>query len=396
MSDTLDDTGLTLQTLTEIVDDLTAQMQAIYGSDINVDSDSPDGQMINIFAQAGIDIREVLQSIYSSMDPDQASGVVLDSRTAINGIKRKGATFTITPVNITIDRALSLVGLDDSSESTTIPSGVFTIKDDAGTQWVLFASVTESVPGTYSLSFRSSNIGAVLATIGTITTAVTVVAGVTAISNTSGVTVQGEDEETDTELKIRRAKIIAYDSIGYIDSLRASLLNLDKVTLAEVYENTSAAVDSDGIPAHGIWAIVQGGVAADIASTIYAKRPSGIAMKGSVSHSVTRVNGLLFTVLWDVPSSVNLYIEFTISLYGDTIDTAFLASEIVANITYGLGVDASSDNIVTYLKGLNPKYTITGMLLSLTGSSGWAETIACPTKASIFALDTARIAITTG
>ena len=396
MSDTLDGNGLTLQSLNDIVSDLTAKMKAIYGSDINVDSDSPDGQMINIFAQAGIDLRELLQSIYSGLDPNQASGTILDQRVAINGIKRKGASYTITPVNITIDRALSLVGLDDSSESTTIPSGVYTIKDDAGTQWALLASVTETVAGTYSLSFRSVNIGEVLTTAGTITTAVTVIAGVTAINNTSGVTTQGQDEETDDELRTRREKIIAYDSIGYLDSLRASLLDLDKVTLAEVYENTGATVDTDGIPAHGIWAIVQGGVNSDIAATIYAKRPSGIAMKGSVTYSVTRVNGLLFAVKWDVPASVNLYIEFTISLYGDTIDTANLASEIVANITYGLGVDASSDNIVTYLKGLNPKYKITGMLLSLTGSSGWAETIACPTKASIFALDTARIAITTG
>ena len=46
------------------------------------------------------------------MDPDQAQGRVLDQRIAINGLERKGGTYTVTPVNITVDREVSLVGLD--------------------------------------------------------------------------------------------------------------------------------------------------------------------------------------------------------------------------------------------------------------------------------------------
>ena len=98
MSDTLDETGLTLQGLTDLVNGLVADLQNIYGSDINVDPDSPDGQAINIIAQFGIDMREVLQSIYASFDPDQASGTTLDQRVALNGVQRNGGTFTIVPI----------------------------------------------------------------------------------------------------------------------------------------------------------------------------------------------------------------------------------------------------------------------------------------------------------
>lgn len=49
-------TGLTLQTLAEIVTELETGFKAIYGVDINLDANSPDGQMINLFAQAKLDI----------------------------------------------------------------------------------------------------------------------------------------------------------------------------------------------------------------------------------------------------------------------------------------------------------------------------------------------------
>jgi uncharacterized phage protein gp47/JayE len=74
--DVFDTTGLTVSTLSEIRADLEAKLKAIYGNDINIDPDSPDGQLINIFAQAGIDLREIILQINSSFDPDQAAGRV--------------------------------------------------------------------------------------------------------------------------------------------------------------------------------------------------------------------------------------------------------------------------------------------------------------------------------
>ena len=115
MPDQFDAQGLQIKSLEELRAELVAAFQAIYGDDINVDPNSQDGQQINIFAQAGVDLREVLQQINAGFDPDQAIGRILDQRVVFNGIRRNGGTYTLTPVEITTDQALNLVGLDDQS-----------------------------------------------------------------------------------------------------------------------------------------------------------------------------------------------------------------------------------------------------------------------------------------
>ena len=48
MPNSFDANGLQVITQNEIVDNLTSEFQEIYGEDINVDSNSPDGQIISI------------------------------------------------------------------------------------------------------------------------------------------------------------------------------------------------------------------------------------------------------------------------------------------------------------------------------------------------------------
>jgi uncharacterized phage protein gp47/JayE len=396
MPDTLDANGLTIKTLTEIVAELEAGMQTVYGTDINVDPDSPDGQMINMFAQACIDLREVIEDIYTSMDPDQATGVVLDQRVAINGIMRNGGTYTVAPVEITVDRAVSLIGLDTLSDAleADFPAGVYTVKDDAGTQFVLLDSVNIAAAGTATYDFRAVNIGAVLVEVGTITTPVTVIAGVTAIANASATSVQGVDEESDTALKIRRRKSTAIASEGYLDSIESNILALDGVTACVVDENVTNVTDANGTPAHYIWAIVEGGADADIAEAIYATKSSGSGMRGVTVVSVARPNGRTIDISFDRPTDEDLYIRFNVvEKNGGVIDTANLAALIVENIIYNVGDSASADDITAYVKSVNTNYRVTAMEVSANGSS-WYEVVA-PTAVNYkFVLSTARITIT--
>jgi uncharacterized phage protein gp47/JayE len=395
MPDTLDENGLTIQTLTDIVAGLEAGMKAIYGDDINVDPDSPDGQMINMFAQACIDIRELIQDIYTSMDPDQASGVVLDQRVAINGIMRNGGTYTVAPVEITVDRAVSLIGLDTLSDAleADFPANVYTVKDDAGTQFVLLDSVNIAAAGTDTYDFRAVNIGAVEVAVGTITTPVTVLAGVTTIANASAASTQGVDEESDTALKIRRRKSTAISSSGYLDSIESNILALDGVTACVVDENATNITDANGTLPHYIWAIVEGGADADIAEAIYATKSSGSGMRGTTVVVVARPNSRTIDISFDRPTDENLYIRFNVvEKNGGVIDTANLAALIVENVIYNVGDTASADDITAYVKSVNANYRVTAMEVSGNGSS-WYEVVA-PTAVNYkFVLSTARITI---
>lgn len=392
MSDVLNEDGLTLKTLTDIIDDLETDLKAIYGDDINIDADSPDGQAINIFAQAAIDLREVLQSIYASMDPNQAQGVVLDQRVALNGIQRNAGTFTVVPVIITVDRSVSLVGMDDKSESTDIPSGVYTIKDNAGTQFVLLDSVTLSA-GSTTVDFRAANIGAVEVSVGSLTTPVTVIAGVVSVNNTSGATTQGVDEETDTQLRIRREKSLAIVATGYLDSIEAALLAVDGVTEAVVYENYTDTTDGDGIPPHSIWAIVEGGTDADIAAILYAKKTAGAGFLGDEEVDVERTYGRTYPVKFDRATDEDLYVRFSVSLPGGVIDTDALAADIVENVTWELGADAVGSVLTAYVMSLNSRYQVSAMEVSKDDAT-YLEIVSPTSKGGRFVMATTRITIT--
>ena len=112
MPNSFDGNGLQVITQNELVGNLTQSFQEIYGEDINVESNSPDGQIINIFAQSLEDFYELLSQVNASFDPDQAIGTVLDQRCAINGIQRKAGTYTYVTIDVTTDRSVTLDGVD--------------------------------------------------------------------------------------------------------------------------------------------------------------------------------------------------------------------------------------------------------------------------------------------
>lgn len=392
--DTLDRNGLTLKTLPEIVADLEAGVKLIYGDDVNVAPDTPDGQLLNILAQACIDIRELLQDVYASFDPDQAEGTVLDQRVAINGIRRNGGTFTVTPIDITVDRSVTLTGMDAAESELEIPIGVYTVKDDAGNQFVLLDTVTIAA-GTHSLSFRAVALGAVETTLNTITTAVTAKAGVTAINNSVEPTIYGQDEESDAALKIRRQQSITRSSNGYLESILSALLAVEGVTDAVVYENYTDITDADGTPAHSIWAIVESGANADIAQALYETKATGCGIRGAVEVGINRPSGQIITMKFDRPVNEDLYLQMNVTLIGGgTVDTDYIKEQIVENKFYSIGEGAATDDIVCYVKSLDSRFRITDPGVSLNGSD-WADEVDVTSKENKFVLATARITVTT-
>ena len=67
--------GIVTQSLNEIIEDLTAKFQSIYGADINIEQNSPDGQFINILAQAKKDILDLCVQYYNNLDTERVVGI---------------------------------------------------------------------------------------------------------------------------------------------------------------------------------------------------------------------------------------------------------------------------------------------------------------------------------
>lgn len=349
MVSSLGPTGLMIDNLNTLLATLTASMQAIYGTDINVNSNSPDGQLLNIFAQNVEDTLELLQSIYNSFGYNTAYGTQLDQRLAILGIARLQGTYTTTPVLITVNQALTLYGLDQDAQP------VYTLVDQTGNQWQLVTTHVFSASGSASLTFQAVDIGAVQVTANTITAQATTILGVTAVNNpTTTGTIVGVPEETDTQYKVRAAQSFALASTGPADAIQAALLNTQGIVDASVIENVANTTVAT-VPAHSIWCIVNGGTDADIAQAIYAKKAPGCGMKGSQSFVIDRPNGTTFTALWDDALAEPLYIAFGILWRGTiTLSNASIITAIASTLTYKLGVSPSVGDIITAMAAIAP------------------------------------------
>ena len=293
--DTIDANGLQLKSFDVLLEEFQTRMREIYGQDINLDQDSPDGQLTNIVAQMGTDIREVLQRIYDVLNIDNATGVNLDRACALIGITRKGGTRTVTPITITTSAACTLVGLNQSE------TDAYTVQDNAGNKWNLQNTKYFSGPDAASLSFQAETIGHQLTTPNTITTPVTLVLGVASINNPTVATIIGEDEETDLELRTRAKRSIMLASVGFSDSLYAALMNLDGMASVKILENVTNVVDENGTSPHSIHVITAGSATSkDIATTIMQKRSAGCGMDGDIVYPVMNADGYPIDIKWSV------------------------------------------------------------------------------------------------
>lgn len=349
----IDETGLHLQTRDEIVTELENQFKAIYGADISLAPNSPDRQMIEIFAQAKMDILELAADVYASFNPDEARGRVLDARGSINGVARSVATYTKVMVNVTLDREVALKGADNFSSPFTVANG-------SGTQFYLEESQTLPA-GVHSLSFRAAELGAVDVTAASLTTIVSVTLGVTATSNPAVPYQSGVNEETDSQFRTRRRAAVALPSQGYLQGIQGALRAVDGVTDCVVYENVTTVTDAFGIPGHSMWAIVDGGDEDEIAQTIYVKRNAGCGMRGDEVVAVPQVNGTALNVRFDRPVYADLHMKFTVTSLTPlhAIDAEYLKNKIFEQIVYGIYQPADLTAITTLLKSLDPLIVVT-------------------------------------
>lgn len=367
MPDIIDSDGLQVSTRTELRTALVDGLKAIYGSDITVDSNSPDGQLIDLFVQSGIDIREIAQYIYNSFSIKSAEGKNLDSAGAIIGIQRNQGSYTTfdLPITVDTDKRVDLVGLDSEALvlEPTNPD-VYTIKDEAGNKYYLSSSIDNDYPTTPTSPitgiFRAAAIGTVSLTASTVFTPITVIRGVQSLGGGSDITTAtiGEPYQSDYSFRRQLYRSRAIGSNGYLESVVSALRNLSDVTFANVEENNYSEPTASGIPGHSIYAIVDGGDDTEICDAIYKTKSAGCGTYGSttadLSGSLPRPWMTPPVIYFDRPVVQNIIVG--VELINSTEPDSMEAS-IINGVKYDPGITAYADDIVEYLKdnftGLN-------------------------------------------
>lgn len=398
MTDELNANGLQVDSYNTLLANIQTSLNSIYapdGDSINFGSETPDGQLTNIYAQIGTDIRELAQDIYNSFDPDKCSGVLQDSRYALNFIFRKGGTFTVQNIDVTVNQTVELQGLDGSYNDINAAS--YTVSDDAGNLWYLIDSTTlES--GIHSLPFRSQNIGLVQPTIGTITNQVTKVLGVVSVINSVAPTTLGEAQETDEQFRIRRNRSTAIKGQNNLDALTGDLLQLEGVTDVRVWVNQTGETDTTGTAPWSVWVIVEGGANSDIGALIY-QNSCGLPTRGEIEVNMLSVSGQVFPTRFDRANPVPLHIRFDFKATVDlsAVDFSGISGTLAELLTYNLDETAETSKITEAAAQAIIANGGGGYALNVeisTDGTSWTDFIPSASLQNKFVVDPTRITIT--
>lgn len=317
LSATVTAEGISAPDYQTVLDTITGYFQQIYGLDAYLEPDSKDGQMIALVALAIHDANNNAISVYRSFSPATALGDALTSNVKINGITRRSAT------NSTVDLLLT------GTVGTTITNG--SVRDSNSVIWNLPATVVIGTDGTVVATATCASTGAVAALAGSITTINTPTRGWVSVNNPLAATV-GVAAETDAQLRVRQSQSVALASLTPFDAVDGAIANVEGVTRHKLFENDTETTDANGLPAHSISAIVEGGDATEIAHTIRSVKGQGVTTYGTTAVIVTDKYGNPYTIRFSRPIDVPIYVSITLkaltgysSQVGDEIKAAIAA-----------------------------------------------------------------------
>ncbi len=378
LSATVTAQGISAPDYQTILDTVTGYFQQIYGTDAYLDPDSKDGQMVALVALAIHDANTTAINVYNSFSPSTALTDALSRNVKINGIARKGETRS------TVDLILS------GTTGTTITNG--SVKDANGIIWNLPAT---TIIDENQVTATCNTAGAVAALAGTVTVINTPTRGWTSVTNPQAANI-GTAAETDAELRVRQGQSVALPSLTPFDAVDGALANISGVTRHKLYENDTGSVDINGLPAHSISAIVDGGDATTIAQIIRGKKGQGVATYGTTTIVVPDAWGNPHPTSFSRPVNVPIYVAITIhvfagytSLIGDQIKSAI--TDYINSLKIGddvlLSRIYSPANLGVVSGGNSRYYDITSLQIGKSAGSvaaanidiGYAEAASCST-----------------
>jgi len=344
--------GFEIKDLDTILTECEAEEKNLLGQSLNVRPTSVPGVFNGVFSAKLSEMWEVTEEVYSAWNPDTATGVSLDQLCQITGVIRLAATqSTVT---------LSLTG----TPGTPIPTGRRVKNASTNTYWTNPLSGVIGGGSSVLIGFQAEATGPSIGVAGTLTIIDTPVSGWSAVTNPADATL-GRDEETDADLRVRRAELLTAAGKGTVDSIRADVRDVDEVTDVEVYENTTLVTDVDGLPGKAFEVLVSGGDNDEIAQAIWNSKPAGISAHGSASGMAYDALSAQRPMFFTRPTLKNTYLAVTattgVGFSGLTADIA-LSLVSFGNVAYGIGDDVVRQRLrgATFVTGVvdNPAFAL--------------------------------------
>lgn len=292
--------GVIVSDTSEIKTEVETEWKQIAGEDSTVDPSSFEGRLIDMFTNERVGVSRNDVGLANQFNPNMAQKVFLDAHLANIGSKRDGKERSTCECVLT-----GIVG-------TIITAGSIA-QDDNKNSWFLVDDATIGTGNTVTASFRSSEYGAISASIGEINKIVTGVVGWETINNEVDAT-EGKTEQSDVSARRQRVVELGANSRSVSYSVIAAVSKVENVEGVQFRENTSLTTQTiDGVEMVGksSWLCVDGGVTSEIVDA-YVPNRWGTDFNGAVEYEYTDPsNGQEFTVKLDRPTDKPLQCKVT-------------------------------------------------------------------------------------
>jgi len=292
-------TGFDRKRFAEILSDKNEAQKTVFGPDLNLAPESPDGQISGLMALSDDQLWQLAEYAVNATDPDNATGATLSNLVKINFIER----LADSPTRIAFDMA--------GTPGAIIPAGQLVGETGGSLVARLASSFTFSEAGVASVVGTLTTTGPIEVVAEAFQDILTPQADWFSVNNPSS-GIAGRNRETDAELRLRRVRSVGTNSQNMIDSLIGKLGNLAGVTHANVIQNKTDEVDENGLAPHSFEAIVAGGDDTAIAQTIWETFPFGIGIQGTTSGTAIDEQLTLQVIPFTRPTQVPVYVEIRV------------------------------------------------------------------------------------
>lgn len=379
----VDSTGIIVPDTSELQSQVVSEWQAAFPN-IDTSNHTPQGTMI----AAEVLNREAVVNnnalVANQINPNVAGGVWLDALCALLGLQRSPAQSSTVNVRLT------------GTTGTVIPANT-QFRSVAGDIWYLpqSAILANGLPfwpgGIVWVDLKSLETGQIACPDGELTEVYTPVLGLETVYNPNPASL-GSAEEGDIALGARRRVTLARQSVSSAESQVSALWNVAGVTGVAYRENTSGStqtIDGINMAGHSIWACVDGGTNADVATALWRTKTAGAAFNGSTASVITDpYSGQTMSVLFDRPDIIPC--QVTVTGHGTGAENVpgaivnYAAGLIPGDAGLGVGVDVSLFELAGAINYYVPQYYVTSIELKKNGTAVSGNiTIALNERASI-------------
>ena len=296
---TLNQTGYQTTTYAEKRAALAAVFKNAFGSNLNTDPQTPQGNIIDYVTSLVDNEDKIGLSFFNQLNYRNANGALLSAIAISKGQPRKNGTkavitCTFTSSNSPYSIAANSIFVDNiSGLQFTNTSIVNIISSSQSVELIALIDGATGLVPTNTLSAQSY-----VAALSNIE--------ITAISD-------GTNTESDANLIFRLSSAEIQNARNDVDSIVFYLNNLEDTTRVSVLNNPTNSTDANGVPAHSINAIVVGALEEDIANIIFQFKASGTPTFGSTDVTVFDSQGYPEIIYFDRPTIKDIYARISIT-----------------------------------------------------------------------------------